>query len=397
MHLVAMLEKWTGTPIPKVYYPLLKAAYVRKYNIMRLRNTCSYLMYTLALLSGCAPLGTRPSDTDIERFAASKNYNAEKNQFENRLPGVMEAMNNRIYSLDSFKAWLDGPEQGRPPQLLPSHQPNISAFSAKDESLKIIWLGHSSFLLNMDGSIILVDPVFSQAASPISLFVRRFQDPPIPLQALPPIDYILISHDHYDHLDMETIEFFIERETHFVVPLGVGNHLTGWGIPAERVTENDWWETASFADVTFIAAPAQHFSGRDGIHPNETLWASWIVQSAHHIIYFSGDSGYDTHFQTIGERYGPFDVVFLDSGQYNERWREVHMFPREAMQAARDLRAQFHFPVHWGMFELALHDWDDPIRRLAKLRDEHSVPQLTPQLGQVVQIPGDVPDQAWWE
>ena len=244
----------------------------------------------IALLS-CAPLGTRPSDGDVERFSTSQHYNVEKKQFENRLPNVMEAMNRRVYSMDSFKAWMDGPEQGRPPGPLPTQQADIEAFSAPDGSLKIIWLGHSSFLLNMAGRIILVDPIFSQAASPVSLFVRRFQEPPIPLKALPPIDFILISHDHYDHLDMETTEFFVERETRFIALPGVKNHLTGWGIDAERVTEMDWWETAAFPEVTFIATPAQHFSGRDGIHPNETLWASWVVHSAEHKIYFSGDSG----------------------------------------------------------------------------------------------------------
>ena len=363
---------------------------------MCLRTTYLHSACLAIALLSCAPLGTRPSDEDVERFATSQHYNVEKKQFENRLPNVMEAMNRRVYSMDSFKAWMDGPEQGRPPGLLPTQQADTEAFSAPDESLKIIWLGHSSFLLNMAGRIILVDPIFSQAASPISLFVRRFQEPPIPLKALPRIDFILISHDHYDHLDMETIEFFVERETRFIVPLGVKNHLTGWGIDAERVTEMDWWETAVFPEVTFIATPAQHFSGRDGIHPNETLWASWVVHSAEHKIYFSGDSGYDQHFRTIGDRYGPFDVVFLDSGQYNERWREVHMLPREAMQAAHDLRATYHFPVHWGMFELALHDWDDPIRRLTQLSDDSSVPLLAPQLGEMVQLPGKLRSEAWW-
>ncbi len=361
------------------------------------RATYLYVVCLVIALLGCAPLGTRPSDEDVERFSASQHYNAEKRQFENRLPNVMEAMNRRIYSIDSFKAWLDGSKQGRPPGPLPAHQTDIAAFCARDESLKIIWLGHSSFLLNMAGRIILVDPVFSQAASPISLFVRRFQNPPISLHMLPPIDFILISHDHYDHLDMKTIEFFVESETRFIVPLGVKNHLTGWEIAAERITEMDWWETTIFSEITFIATPAQHFSGRDGIHPNETLWASWIVQNAQHSIFFSGDSGYDEHFQTIGDQYGPFDVVFLDSGQYNEMWREVHMFPREAMQAARDLRARHHLPIHWGMFELALHDWDDPIRRLTQLSNSNSVPLLTPQLGEVVRLPGEPPVGTWWK
>ena len=139
------------------------------------------------------------------------------------------------------------------------------------------------------------------------------------------------------------------------------------------------------------------FSGRDGIHTNETLWASWVIKSANHNVYFSGDSGYDTHFKIIGDKYGPFDVAFLDSGQYNKKWREVHMFPHEAMKAAQDLRAKYHFPVHWGMFELALHDWDAPVRRLTELSDAQSVPLLTPQLGEVVRVPGNTPQKPWWQ
>ena len=358
-----------------------------------------YFAYGLLLsqLMSCAPLGTRPTEVDAERFSTSKNYNTDKQQFENRLPGVMEAMNERVYSWDSIKEWLNGSEKGRPPGLLPSLSPKMEDFRAQEDALKIIWLGHSSFLMNLDGIVVLVDPVFSQAASPVSFAVRRFQQPPIALQDLPPIDYILISHDHYDHLDMSTMEFFIDRDSKFVVPLGVKAHLTGWGIVAERVTEKDWWEQAVFPQVTFTATPAQHFSGRDGMHTNETLWASWVIKSTNHQIYFSGDSGYDVHFKTIGDKYGPFDVAFLDSGQYNKRWREVHMFPQEAMKAAQDLRAKNHFPVHWGMFELALHDWDAPARRLTELSDDKSVPLLIPQLGELVRVPGEKPQKAWWQ
>ena len=345
----------------------------------------------------CAPLGTRPSDEDVKRFASSKNYNAETEQFQNRIPNIMEAMNKRIYSWDAIKEWMAGVEQGRPPQRMPVVRSDLNAFKAKGEGLKIIWLGHSSFLLSMKGAVILVDPIFSEAASPVSFAVKRFQEPPIPLSSLPPIDYILISHDHYDHLDMKTVQYFSDHQTHFVVPLGIKGHLAGWGISSDRVVEKDWWEAAVFPQVTFTATPAQHFSGRDGIHPNETLWASWVIQSDNHKVYFSGDSGYDTHFKTIGDKMGPFDVVFLDSGQYNQKWREVHMMPEEAMTAAKELKAKYHFPVHWGMFELALHDWDEPVRRIFAHQTEDSVPVLTPRLGEMVLLPNPAAQTRWWE
>lgn len=346
---------------------------------------------------GCAPLGTRPSDEDVKRFTSSKNYNAETNQFQNRIPNVMELMNKRIYNWDSIKEWFKGPEQGRPPQRLPVGSADLNLFQNQDGTLKVIWLGHSSFLLAMNGAVVLVDPVFSKAASPVSFAVQRFQEPPIPLAQLPPIDYIVISHDHYDHLDMETVSHFSASPTQFVVPLGIKGHLTGWGVDPKRVVEKDWWETAVFPELTFTATPAQHFSGRDGIHPNETLWASWVIQTEQHKVYFSGDSGYDTHFKKIGDKLGPFDVVFLDSGQYNKKWREVHMLPEEAMTAAQELRAKYHFPVHWGMFELALHDWDEPVRRIMANLTEDSVPVLTPKLGEMLVLPNPAAQTRWWE
>ena len=351
----------------------------------------------LCLQTACAPLGTRPSDEDIKRFTFSKNYDAETRQFQNRIPNIMEAMNKRIYNWDSVKDWMNGVEQGRPPQRMPVVVSDLNAFKNKKDGLKIIWLGHSSFMLSMNGAVILVDPVFSDSASPVSFAVKRFQEPPIPIDKLPFIDYILISHDHYDHLDMETIQHFKERSTQFVVPLGVKGHLIGWGVKPERIFEKDWWEEAVFSQVTFTATPAQHFSGRDGIHPNETLWASWVIHSPDHKVYFSGDSGYDTHFKTIGAKLGPFDVVFLDSGQYNKKWREVHMMPEEAVKAAQDLNAKYHFPVHWGMFELALHNWDEPVRRVMAAQNDESVPVLTPKLGEMLQLPDPAAQTRWWE
>lgn len=349
------------------------------------------------LFMGCAPLGTRPSDEDVKRFTSSKNYDPETQQFQNRIPNIMEAMNKRVYSWDAVKEWVNGSEQGRPPQRMPVVSSDLDQFKNNAEGLQIIWLGHSSFLLNMSGVIVLVDPVFSSSAAPVSFAVKRFQEPPIPLTGLPLIDYILISHDHYDHLDMETMQHFSKFKTQFVVPLGIKGHLVGWGIEAQRVVEKDWWEQAAFPSVTFIATPAQHFSGRDGIHPNETLWASWVIKSETHRVFFSGDSGYDTHFKTIGDKLGPFDVVFLDSGQYNKKWREVHMMPEEAVKAARELNAKYHFPVHWGMFELALHDWDEPVRRVMAAQTKESVPVLTPKLGEMLHLPNPVVQSRWWE
>lgn len=349
-------------------------------------------------LLGCAALGTSPTEADKTRFQSSEQYNAETELFENRRPDVFSEMKERSFDLSlTYEFFFGDLKDGVPTQKLPEVKPDMNAFLEASDDLKVIWFGHSSFLINMDGIIILVDPVFSGAASPVSFAVQRFQAPVLNLQELPEIDYLLISHDHYDHLDMESVKFFKDKSGTFIVPLGVGAHLKGWGIEEQRIVEKDWWESASFTGVEFISAPAQHFSGRGLFDENKTLWASWIIRSSNHNLYFSGDSGYDIHFKEIGERYGPFDVAFIESGQYNERWREVHLLPPEAVWAYHDLKAKKFFPIHWGMFELAMHPWYDPVQQLHKLSKEKDVNLLTPKIGQIVNLGEDQIFERWWE
>ena len=211
--------------------------------------------------------------------------------------------------------------QSRPEKHLPEiTNSNLKEFQDRQKNIKFIWLGHSTILLSINGKVVLIDPVFSKPASPVSFLVKRFQSPAIPLAKLPVIDYILISHDHYDHLDMETIKHFVEQDVRFVVPLGVGSHLQHWGIDPHKIIELDWWQTEKTGSLVFTAIPAQHYSGRLGpISPMKTLWASWVIKSPTRSVYFSGDSGYHSHYREIGQKHGPFDIVFMDSGQYNAR------------------------------------------------------------------------------
>ena len=296
-----------------------------------------------------------------------------------------------------MKKWIKGAKDTIPEEKLVEEKPDLNEFLKPADDIKTIWVGHSTFLLNMNGVIILVDPVFSKSAAPVNFLVRRFQDPVLRLEELPEIDYILISHDHYDHLDMQSIKHFKSTQAKFVTPLGVGSHLKGWGIAEDRIVEKDWWASANFEDIKFIATPAQHFSGRGFSDKNETLWASWVIQTKDHKVYFSGDSGYDTHFKDIGDKYGPFDVAFIESGQYNKMWQAVHMLPKESVKAFKDLKATKYFPVHWGMFKLAMHAWYEPVEKLYQYSKTENFELIAPRLGQVVNINSPKPLETWWK
>lgn len=348
-------------------------------------------------LMGCSVFGTSPDSKRISKYQDSKNFDGEQKVFKNRRQGLIQEMWDRNMSLKNIFSFFKERKNAQPNFKLPEVKPDMEKFLQDDGELKTIWFGHSSFLLNMNGKIILVDPVFSNAASPVSFAVNRFQAPILSLEELPEIDYILISHDHYDHLDMESIKFFKDKKTPFITPLGVGSHIEGWGIAANRIIEKDWWQDFEQDGIKFIATPAQHFSGRGLFDRNETLWASWVIQSKDHNVYFSGDSGYDVHFKDIGDKYGPFDVAFLESGQYNEKWEEVHMLPKDAVKAYKDLKAKKYFPIHWGMFVLAYHTWFDPIEQLFNLSIQNDVNLVTPKIGQMVNLKEDFQNELWWQ
>jgi L-ascorbate metabolism protein UlaG (beta-lactamase superfamily) len=242
---------------------------------------------------------------------------------------------------------------------------------------------------------LLLDPVFTNAA-PLPFLVTRFQKPVLEMEELPPIDLILISHDHYDHLDKQSIAFFRDKETQFIVPLGVSSYLKGWGIDESRITELDWWQEISFSSLKVACTPSQHFSGRRGPRGNKTLWASWAVIGENERFYFSGDSGFDTHFAEIGEKYGPFDVAFMESGQYNPMWHMTHMFPEESVNGGIALKAKSIQPIHWGMFRLSTHDWFEPPEEVRRFGTEKNIMINTPILGEIVQPSTPQVFRAWW-
>lgn len=283
-----------------------------------------------------------------------------------------------------------------PKRPLPVVQQDLNNLPSDD---LMIWFGHSSYLLQIDGKIIVVDPVFSDNASPVP-----GSNKPFPLsytyQAsdFPAIDMLLISHDHYDHLDYKTILQLRAQIKHVVCGLGVGAHFERWGFAANQITELDWFDEARTEDdFTVIATPARHFSGRK-FKRNTTLWTSFVLKTATYNLFLGGDSGYGKHFKTIGDKYGPFDLAILENGQYNETWRYIHSMPDELLKEVVDLQAKHFLPVHSGKFALALHDWKEPLSLVSRYAAEANIPVLTPKMGEIVYLKQlDKPYEKWWE
>ena len=341
-------------------------------------------------------MGQLPDDASLVEIQKSRQYDAARGIFVNQDRGVIERWRSKRGRWSTFTRWFIKPEGVVPKNKMPEGDPALEKFSAADGKLKAIWIGHSTILLNLDGNIMMFDPVFSDSAAPLPFMVRRYQKPVVKLAELPPIDYIFISHDHYDHLDQGTIKHFVKSSTHFFVPLGVGSHLRYWGIPPARITELDWWDERSEAGLRIVATPSQHWSGRLPGRKNRTLWASWVVVGKQQRVFFSGDTGYSTHLKEIGDAWGPFDVAFLDSGQYNEKWAGSHILPRYFVQAFRDVKAKLYFPIHWAMFNISVHPWQEPAECLKRESDAGRITLATPKLGELVMVGETQASQAWW-
>ena len=362
----------------------------------RLAQLGSVLVGVFGALFACAypELGRAPAGEHKARIAKSPNYDKDSERFVNRRQRAYDKAREKLKMSAFFKASWFGKEQRAPEVKLPEQPVDLAAFLASEE-LAYVWLGHSTILLRLDGKTILLDPIFHNAA-PVSFMVQRFQPPVLDLASLPPIDLVLISHDHYDHLSRRAIQHFRGKKTEFIVPLGLSSYLVGWGIEPNRVTELDWWQTHAWRGLEVVCTPSQHFSGRAGVSANPTLWASWTVLGASQRFYFSGDSGYDAHFQEIGQRYGPFDVAFMECGQYNPLWPMAHLFPHETVRAGLELRASAVQPIHWGTYTLSHHDWFEPPAFARRFGAELGVRVLTPVMGEVVNPKTALPSQDWW-
>jgi len=287
---------------------------------------------------------------------------------------------------------------------VPEQEPPIQRFTGTDfykndeKLLRFSRLGHSSILIQLGNKIWLTDPIFSERVSIYQwLGPKRFHPAPIKIEELPTIDGVLISHNHYDHLDHDSIMKLKDKVKHFYVPLGLGNILLSWGVQVEKITELDWWESRKIENVELVSTPAQHFSGRGFFDGAETLWTSWVIRTPQHSVFFSGDTGYFDGFKKIGGRYGPFDFTFLECGGYDDSWRSMHMMPDDTLKAFNDLKGKILVPIHNGTFDMAFHPWYEPMENIMKLSKEEKIQTLFPFMGQIVDINNVPKSVRWWE
>jgi L-ascorbate metabolism protein UlaG (beta-lactamase superfamily) len=345
-------------------------------------------------------LGKKADGLRLERMMASKLWRG--GSFGNLHP-ILPGLRDREGPRPTLSDFLCGGERRTPSAPLPSFDPRDGWSRKAASGLRATWLGHSTVLIEIDGYRVLTDPVWGPRASPSSLAgPKRFQPVPIALRDLPPIDLVLVSHDHYDHLDYPTIRELAKGEVPFVTSLGVGAHLEAWGVPPERITELDWWESHRLprsgmsSELTITAAPSQHFSGRGLKDRNATLWSSLVIQTAKHSVFFSGDTGLTTEYAAIRERFGAFDLVMLEVGAFHPSWGDIHLGPANALKALDLLGGGAFLPVHWGTFSLAMHAWDEPVETLLELAPAHGAQLVMPRLGEPVepaQADGVTP---WW-
>ena len=338
---------------------------------------------------GRAPRGER-----LARIERSPHY--RNGRFHNlRNAPTMAGSKSFVQRLKEFL--FDRPDRIKPGEPLPFvHTSLDSLVQSSDDAL--VWLGHSSVFVRTDGLSVLVDPVL-KAASPFSWMITPFKGSNgYTIDELPCTDVLIITHDHYDHLDYRTVKAIRERVGRVVCPLGVGEHLERWGYPADRITELDWDETTSIGNgIQLHCLSTQHFSGR-ALHPGNTLWAAFLLESPTRKIYFSGDGGYDDRFKKVRERFGNVDWTLIENGQYNEDWAFTHMMPEQVVQAIRDLAPRHVLPIHNSKFALARHEWDEPLRLLSATAERENLPLLTPRIGEVVLLNNKTQTfDRWWE
>lgn len=365
--------------------------------LRRLAKGLAFLLLALTgtiaffIFSAWTSYGTAASGARLQRVESSPQY--ANDRFDNVLP------TQQTETLTILRRWLAGAKNTEP-----NRSPEVDVRSQSDfelppaSGLRITWLGHSSMLVEIDGHRLLTDPVFSERASPWSLYgPRRFFEPPLTATTLPSLDAVVLSHDHFDHLDETTIKALADHVPLFLAPLGLGAHLEYWGVAPDRIVEVDWWESVTVGDLELTGTPARHFSGRSLWDTNRTLWASWAIVGHHHRVYFSGDTAMFPEFTEIGRRFGPFDATMMEVGAYSADWPDVHLGPEQAVQAHEMVGGALLFPIHWGTFNLALHSWIEPVERLRVAARDAGVRLVVPRPGQRIEPADPPPIVQWWD
>lgn len=342
-------------------------------------------LFAFLFLTLYKPFGGKTSRADRKNYA-SRAANFDGKKFHNEEDfGAMSLEKNPAPDPLTFSH-----NDPRPNFDFPTKQPDFVANPterAPIDAVTVTWFGHSSLLVQMHGMNILFDPVFSEVISPVS-FVgsHRFSHPPVSVADLPPIDLLILSHDHYDHLDYDVIRKIDGKVGQYLVPLGVENHLERWGIRSDKIKNMAWWEETAIDGLTIACTPAQHFSGRKLVDTMATLWCSWVLKDEYHQIFENGDSGYNTHFEKIHDRYGDFDFALMECGQYDVQWPKVHMFPEQSVQATKALGAKVAMPIHWGAIILSRHGWDDSVERYLRAAEQEDLTVITPYIGETAHL-----------
>ncbi len=339
-------------------------------------------------------MGEHVPDTEsVHLYVNLPYYNPELHQFIS--PEELVFYPERTTGGSSGFARFFSKSPNAPEQKLPKIHLKKTDFTTVPSDYALYWLGHSSAIIELDGIRILIDPVLENAA-PFPGIAGRYKSSPIQREELPEVDIVLLSHDHYDHLEARTMKYLKDRNIRFITPLGVGARLKGWGVPQEKITEIAWGDSIIVSSVRIAACPAIHYSGRTRSDRNKTLWAAYAIKGTDKNIFWSGDTGYGEHIREIGEKYGPFDLACVEMDGWNNGWPNTHLFPDEAVRVACEVGAPLMLPIHWGVFDLALHPWNESIQKVYELSLENEIELLTPLMGEKI-VPGISKIKVWWQ